>query len=87
MTFLSDTYTEAELMRCTVWCIQHFLGVQHIYISLRDAAMLLFSTATAVRGGSSRILRWSNMFVSYIPMDDVRLGEKVPVSHENEMGP
>jgi len=87
MTFLSDTYTEAELMQCAVWCIQHFSGVQCIYIGLRDAAMLLFSTTMAVCGGSSCILRWSDMFVSYIPMDDVCLGEKVPVSHENEMGP
>ncbi|KAI9437072.1 hypothetical protein BJY52DRAFT_1230257 [Lactarius psammicola] len=41
--------------------------------------MLLFSTTTAMRGGSSRILHWSDMFVSYIPMDDLCLGKKVPV--------
>jgi hypothetical protein len=87
MTFLSDTYTEAELMRCATWCLKNFSGVQRVYVGLRDAAMLLFSATTAVRGGSSRILRWSDMFVSYIPMDDVCIGRKVPVSHENEMEP
>jgi len=42
--------------------------------------MLLFTTSTAVRGESLRILRWSDMFVSEIPMDDVRVGLKIPVS-------
>jgi hypothetical protein len=42
--------------------------------------MLLFATSTAVRGESLRILRWSDMFVSEIPMDDVRVGLKIPVS-------
>ncbi len=87
MTFLSDMYMEAKLMQCAVWCIQHFSEVQHICIGLHNAAMLLFSTATAMHGGSSHILCWSDMFVSYIPMDNVHLGEKVPVSHENKMGP
>jgi hypothetical protein len=41
--------------------------------------MLLFATSTAVRGESLRILRWSDMFVSEIPMDDVRMGLKIPV--------
>lgn len=64
-----------------MWCLQKFSGTQYVYIGLRDAAMLLFSTTTAVRGGSSRILRWSDLFVSHIPMDDVCLGKRVPVSH------
>jgi len=81
-SFFSDTYTEVELVRCALWCLQKFSGTQHVYIGLRDAAMLLFSTTTAVRGGSSRILRWSDLFMSEIPMDDVRLGKKVPVSCE-----
>jgi hypothetical protein len=44
--------------------------------------MLLFSITTAVRSGSSHILRWSDLFMSEIPIDDVCLGKKVPVSHE-----
>ena len=79
-SFFSDTYTEVELVRCALWCLQKFSGTQHVYIGLRDAAMLLFSTTTAVHGGSSRILRWSDLFMSEIPMDDVRLGKKVLVS-------
>ena len=72
-------------MRCSTWCLQHFSGRQRLYVGLRDAAMLLFSTASAVRGGSSRILRWSDMFVSHIPMDDVHLGKRVTVSRESEI--
>jgi hypothetical protein len=47
--------------------------------------MLLFSTTTAVRGSSSRILCWSNLFVSQIALGGVCLDRKVPVSHENVM--
>ena len=86
MTSPGDTYMEAELMRCARWCLQKFSGRQRVYIGLRDAAMLLFSAASAVRGGSSQILCWSNLFVSYIPMDGVHLGKKVPVSCEGKMG-
>jgi hypothetical protein len=42
--------------------------------------MLLFSTSTAFRGESARILQWSDLFVSEIPMDDVSPGFRVPVS-------
>jgi hypothetical protein len=82
LTSYPDTYTESELMRCSLWCLQKFSGTLFVYVGLRDAAMLLFSTTTAVRGGSSRILRWSDLFVSQIPMDDVCLGKRVPVSCE-----
>lgn len=47
--------------------------------------MLLFSTTTAVRGSSSRILCWSDLFVSEIPMGGAHQGRKVKVSHENVM--
>jgi hypothetical protein len=70
-----------ELTRCALWCLLKFSGTQQVYVGLRDAAMLLFSTTTAVRGGSSRILRWSDLFMSEIPMDDVCVGKKVPVSY------
>jgi len=82
LTSHPDTYTANELMRCSLWCLQKFSGTLFVYVGLRDAAMLLFSTTTAVRGGSSRILRWSDLFVSQIPMDDVCLGKRVPVSCE-----
>ena len=75
-------YTEAELVRCTTWCLQTFSGTQRVYVRLRNMAMLLFSTMTAVHGGSSWILCWSDMFISHIPMDDMRLGKRVLVSHE-----
>src|SRR6266702_3810116 len=75
-------YTEAELVRCATWCLQTFSGTQHVYVRLRDVAILLFSTTTAVRRGSSQILHWSDMFVSHIPMDDMHLRKRVLVSHE-----
>lgn len=45
--------------------------------------MLLLKTTTAVCGSSSRILCWSDLFMSEIPMDDVCLRKKVPVSGAN----
>ena len=42
--------------------------------------MLLLKTTTAVCGGSSCILHWSDLFMSKISMDNVCLGKKVPVS-------
>jgi hypothetical protein len=74
-------------VQCATWCLQEFSGPQRIYVGLRDAAMLLFSTTTAVRGSSSRILCWSDLFVSHIPMDDICLGRRVPVSYDNEFPP
>jgi hypothetical protein len=70
-----------ELTRCALWCLLKFSGTQQVYVGLRDAVMLLFSTTTAVCGGSSCILRWSDLFMSEIPMDDVRMGKKVLVSY------
>jgi hypothetical protein len=63
-------------VKCAIWCLLKFSGPQRIYIGMQDAAMLLFSTTTAVHGGSARILRWSDLFVSEIPLN----GKKVQVS-------
>ena len=72
-------------MQCSTWCLQHFSGRQHLYVSLHDAAMLLFSTTSAVCGGNSQIFHWSNMFMSHIPMDDVHLRKMVTVSCKSEI--
>lgn len=42
--------------------------------------MLLFSTATAVRGEGARMLLWSDLFIGSIRMDEVQRGLIVPVS-------
>jgi hypothetical protein len=76
----TDTYTEVELKRASLWCLTDFKGKRNIFIGLRDRAMMLFSASMAVRGESARILLWSDLFVSEIPMDDVRQGLKIPVS-------
>ena len=75
-----DTYTDEELMRASVWCLTDAKGDRQTFVLFRDRSMLLFATSTAVRGESLRILRWSDMFVSEIPMDDVCEGLKIPVS-------
>lgn len=41
--------------------------------------MLLLSTQTAFRGESARILLWSDLFPTSVPMDDIQLGMRVPV--------
>jgi len=74
-----DTYTEAELKAASLWCMSHFKGVKQTWVGLRDRAMLLFSAATAVRGENARILRWSDLFMSEIPMDSIHMGLKIPV--------
>ncbi|KAL6300578.1 hypothetical protein BKA93DRAFT_829023 [Sparassis latifolia] len=74
-----DTYTPEELKRCSIWCLTDVSGSKQIWLGLRDCAMLLLSSMTAFRGESSRILEWSDLFMSSIPMDDVRAGYRVPV--------
>ena len=59
--------------------MSHFKGVKQTWVGLRDRAMLLFSVATAVRGENARILRWSDLFMSEIPMDSIHMGLKIPV--------
>jgi hypothetical protein len=75
-----DTYTPEELMRCSRWCLAGVSGLRGIHLGARDRAMLLFSTSTAFRGESARILQWSDLFVSEIPMNDVSPGFRVPAS-------
>jgi hypothetical protein len=74
-----DTYTPEELVRCSQWCLAAASGPRGTHIGARDRVMLLFSTSTAFRGESARILQWSDLFVSEIPMDDISSGFRVPV--------
>ncbi|GBE84823.1 hypothetical protein SCP_0700030 [Sparassis crispa] len=67
-----DTYTPDELKRCLIWCLMDVSGVKSIWIGLRDRAMLLLSSTMAFRGESSHILEWLDLFLSSIPMDDVK---------------
>ena len=69
-------------MRASVWCLTDTKGDRQTFIGFRDRAMLLFATSTAVRGESLRILRWSDMFVSEIRLDDVSMGLKIPVGSD-----
>ncbi|GBE82275.1 hypothetical protein SCP_0406590 [Sparassis crispa] len=74
-----DTYTPEELKRCSIWCLSDISGSKQVWLSLGDRAMLLLSSTMAFHGESSRILEWSDLFMSSIPMDDVRIGYRVPV--------
>jgi len=66
-------------MRASLWCLTEGRGDRQTFIGFHDRAMLLFATSMAVCGESLHILQWSDMFVSNIPMDDVRMDLKIPV--------
>jgi hypothetical protein len=67
-------------MRCSMWCLTEFSGMRQVFVGLRDRAMLLFGASTALRGEGTRMLQMSDLFLSELSMDDVRLGYTVPVS-------
>lgn len=66
----ADTYTREELERCSLFCLTDFKGPKEIFVGLRDRAMLLLSTSTALRGGSCRGVELSDLFPSTIPSPD-----------------
>jgi hypothetical protein len=74
-----DTFTAEDLMRCAGWCLTDFKGPQHIYIGLRDRAMLLTSCSVAFRGDSTRNLLLSDLFATDVVFNAKGLGEVVPV--------
>ena len=76
----TDAYTSEELKGCLLSCLMEFSGSQYVLVGMRDQAMLLLSATTVFYGESIRMLKWSDLFLSEIPMDDVHLGYKVPVS-------
>ena len=52
-----DSYTEAELMWCTVHCLQNFSGTQQVYLSVHDWAQMAFTcTAAAVQESSNGLI-------------------------------
>ena len=65
----ADSYTEEELRRCSLWALTDFSGAQSIFVGLRDRAMLLFSSTTAFRGENSRMLQWSDLFRTTVPLE------------------
>ena len=66
----TDTYTKEELERCSLFCLTDFSGPKEIFVGLRDRAMLLLSTTTALRGGSCRAVQLSDLFPAVIPSPD-----------------
>ena len=66
---VADSYTEEELRRCSLWALTDFSGAQSIFVGLRDHAMLLFSLTTAFRGENSRMLQWSDLFRTAVPLE------------------
>ncbi|OJA10888.1 hypothetical protein AZE42_11709 [Rhizopogon vesiculosus] len=65
----SDTYTKAELMHCSLWCLTDFSGPQYIFVSIHDRVMLLVSATTAFRVEGCCMLEWSDLFPATIPLD------------------
>lgn len=76
---LIDTYTIEELRKGSNWCLTNYSGQRHVFIGIRDRAQLLMSTVTAFRGESSRILLWSDLFITKIPIHEIKLGFEVNV--------
>lgn len=75
-----DAYTTEELAKCSAWCLTKFSGTRQVFVGLRDCAMLLFGTSTALRGEGTRMLQLSDLFLSEVCIDDIQLGYTVPVS-------
>lgn len=75
----ADTYTEDELKRISWWCFSTPKTPREIHTHLRDRAMVLWSAATAFRGNSARILLWSDLYTSKVPMHELGMGRTVPV--------
>jgi hypothetical protein len=63
-----------------MWCLTEFSGMRQVFVGLRDRAMLLFGASTALRGEGTRMLQMSDLFLSELSIDDVRLGYTTPVS-------
>jgi len=79
----SDTYTNEELLRCSLWALTEFSGRQHVLVGLRDRAMLLLSAATAFRGESCRMLQWSDLFRTTAPLDQTTRVEVLAALADN----
>jgi len=65
-----DTYTKEELERCSLFCLTDAIGPKQIFVGLRDMAMLLLCTSTALRGASCHAVELSDLFLSIIPSPD-----------------
>ncbi|KAJ7763104.1 hypothetical protein DFH07DRAFT_1018491 [Mycena maculata] len=46
----ADTFTSADVIKCSDWCLTDFKGPTNIWIGLRDRGMLLTSCSVAFRG-------------------------------------
>lgn len=75
----SDTYALEELRSCAMWCLTEFTAPRQMFTGIRDRAMLLLGATTAFRGESSRMLQWSDLFLSDLSIDDLDLDNKIPV--------
>ena len=80
---LADTYTTAELVKCSVWCLQDHPGAYQTYVGCRDHAMLLLSTSLVFRGDNTRSALMSDLFSNNVPMNDISLGTCVKVISES----
>ncbi|TFY83866.1 hypothetical protein EWM64_g142 [Hericium alpestre] len=75
----SDAYTPAELQQCALWCVSESKTSRELFRGVRDRAMLLVSAGTAFRGDSARMVQWSDLFISEVPLQEVRPDYLLPV--------
>lgn len=65
----ADTYTIDELRQLAWYGLKEFHGSASVFVGIRDRSMLLWGSASAFRGESSRILLWSDFFKSTVNLD------------------
>ncbi|TFY79269.1 hypothetical protein EWM64_g4743 [Hericium alpestre] len=75
----SDAYMLAELQQCMFWCVSESKTSRELFHGVRDRAMLLVSAGTAFRGDSARMVQWSDLFISEVPLQEVRPDYLLPV--------
>ncbi|TFY74110.1 hypothetical protein EWM64_g9902, partial [Hericium alpestre] len=76
---LSDAYMPAELQKCMLWCVSESKSSLELFRGVCDRAMLLVSVRTAFRGDSARMVQWSDLFISEVPLQEVRPDYLLPV--------
>lgn len=77
-----ETFTESQLFELSMSYFEDCRRTaKEIYMSMRDRAMLLFSSSMAFRGDSTRSILLSDLGYQEVPMLDMGLDSSLPVSN------
>ncbi|TFY73269.1 hypothetical protein EWM64_g10743, partial [Hericium alpestre] len=75
----ADAYMPEDLHRCSLWCLSQCKTREQTARSIRDRAMLLLSAGTAFRRDNARMIQWSDLFLSEVPLPELGADFKLPV--------